>query len=57
MDLLMRGDTSSGIYEMTIRDPGWERTLWLRVMTLFEIKAMGGRYLEGSEEGSPPSPL
>ena len=31
MDLLMRGDTSSGIYEMTIRDPGWERTLRLRV--------------------------
>ena len=31
MDLLMRGNTSSGVYEMTIRDPGWERTLRLRV--------------------------
>jgi len=31
MDTLMRGDTSAGIYEMTVRDPNWERTLRLRV--------------------------
>ncbi len=31
MDTLMRGDTSSGTYEMTVRDPSWERTLRLKV--------------------------
>ncbi len=31
MDTLMRGDTSAGIYEMTVRDPNWERTLRLKV--------------------------
>lgn len=30
MDILMRGDTMTGLYEMTIRDPSWERTLRLR---------------------------
>ena len=29
MDLLMRGDTIIGTYEMTITDPNWERTLRL----------------------------
>jgi len=27
----MRGETSAGIYEMTVRDPNWERTLKLKV--------------------------
>ncbi len=31
MDMLMRGDTSAGIYEMTVRDPNWERMLRLKV--------------------------
>lgn len=30
MDILMRGDTMRGLYEMTIRDPSWERMLRLR---------------------------
>ena len=30
MDLLMRGDTITGTYEMTITDPNWERVLRLR---------------------------
>lgn len=29
MDTLMRGDTMTGVYEMTIRDPNWERALRL----------------------------
>jgi hypothetical protein len=31
MDELIRGETGMGIYEMTIKDPRWERTLKLRV--------------------------
>jgi outer membrane lipoprotein-sorting protein len=31
MDLLLRGNTSKGLYEMTITDPNWKRTLKLRV--------------------------
>ncbi|MEE9614511.1 MAG: outer membrane lipoprotein-sorting protein [Thermodesulfobacteriota bacterium] len=31
LDLLLRGDTSTGLYEMTITDPKWERTLRMRV--------------------------
>jgi outer membrane lipoprotein-sorting protein len=30
MDVLMRGETGKGLYEMTIKDPRWERTLKLR---------------------------
>ncbi len=31
MEHLMRGDTSVGLYEMTIKDPNWTRTLRLKV--------------------------
>ena len=31
MDLLIRGETSVGIYEMSIKDPNWQRTLKLKV--------------------------
>ncbi len=50
MDLLMRGDTSSGVYEMTIRDPGWERTLRLRVWEKRKEKKTFIRILSPSKE-------
>lgn len=31
MELLIRGETSVGIYEMSIKDPNWQRTLKLKV--------------------------
>src|SRR3989304_7662285 len=50
MDLLMRGNTSSGVYEMTIRDPGWERTLRLRVWEKRKEKKTFIRILSPSKE-------
>ncbi len=50
MDLLMRGDTSTGLYEMTIKDPNWERTLRLRVWEKRKEKKTFIRILSPSKE-------
>src|SRR3972149_4670505 len=50
MDTLMRGDTSAGIYEMTVRDPNWERTLRLKVWEKRKEKKTFIRILSPSKE-------
>ncbi len=50
MDSLMRGKTSFGIYEMTITDPDWKRTLRLKVWEKREEKKTFIRILTPPKE-------
>ena len=50
MDLLLRGDTSFGIYEMTITDPNWKRSLKLKVWEVSKDKKTFIRILSPHKE-------
>jgi outer membrane lipoprotein-sorting protein len=50
MDQLIRGETGMGLYEMTIKDPRWERTLKLRAWESREGKKTFIRILSPPKE-------